>query len=127
MDLNPAVKALQQVGSGLQAAGQAAGQAVGLTPAKLQAAGAQLQVGTQAALIDAAKHVVRTIGVDSNLPNTATPGSEYGEISLPRPHCCCTHTVMALHTCLHPQTTFALHYPGFPKDAQMRLLVVSEC
>lgn len=78
LDLDPYVKSLQEVGSGFQEAGQAAGNAIGLTPARLQAAGAQLQEGTQSALIGAAKHVVRTIGVDSNTPGSDTPGSEYG-------------------------------------------------
>ena len=78
LDLDPYIKSLQQVGSGIQEAGQAAGSAVGLTPARVHAAGAQLQEGTQNALIGAAKHVVRTIGVDSNTPGSDTPGSEYG-------------------------------------------------
>lgn len=83
VDLTPAVEDLQQLGSELgtegQEAGQAAGNAVGLTPARLASAGAQLQEGTHAALIDAAKDVVRTIGVDSDHPNFQTPGSQYGE------------------------------------------------
>ena len=78
LDLDPYIKSLQQVGSGFQEAGQAAGNAVGLTPARLHAVGAQLQEGTQAALIGAAKHVVRSIGVDSNTPGYGTPSSEYG-------------------------------------------------
>jgi len=50
LDLDPYVHTLQQVGSGIQQGAQAAGNAVGLTPARLQSAGAQLQVsitGTQ--------------------------------------------------------------------------------
>ena len=78
LNLDPYIKSLQDVGSGFQEAGQAAGNAVGLTPARLHAAGAQLQEGTQNALIGAAKHVVRTIGVDSNTPGYGTPSSEYG-------------------------------------------------
>ncbi len=37
-------------------------------------------------LIDAAKHVVATLGVDSNQLNTATPGSQYGARPLQYPH-----------------------------------------
>ncbi len=81
LDLDPYLKSLQEVGSGFQEAGQAAGNAVGLTPARLHAAGAQLQEGTQSALIGAAKHVVRTIGVDSNTPGYGTPGNYYGMLS----------------------------------------------
>ena len=87
VDLTPAVEDLQQLGSELgaegQEAGQAAGNAVGLTPTRLASAGAQLQEGTHAALIGAAKDVVRTIGVDSDYPNFQTPGSQYGETIRP--------------------------------------------
>ena len=81
LDLDPYIHSLQEVGAQVGAAGQAAGNAVGLTPGRLHAAGAQLQEGTQAALIDTARHVVRAIGVDSNTPGSDTPNSEYGESS----------------------------------------------
>lgn len=65
----------------LQAAGQAAGTALGVqaTKAFSNVAEATRSVG-ESALIDAAKFGVRVLGVDSNMLNTETPGSQYGMV-----------------------------------------------
>jgi hypothetical protein len=36
------------------------------------------RVSGEEGLIRAGQHIVRTVGIDSNTPNTATPGSIYG-------------------------------------------------
>lgn len=82
MYLDPAIHSLQQAASSFQTLGQVAGQAVGITPARVHAAAAQLQQDAHGAAVDGTKEVIRTIGVDSNSPGFGTPDSYYGEPSL---------------------------------------------
>ena len=95
--LDPAIHSLQRAASSFQTlgqvAGEAAGQAVGITPARMHAAAtqlqqdahgaaAQLQQDAHGAAVDGTKEVIRTIGIDSNTPGFGTPDSYYGEPSL---------------------------------------------
>ena len=86
MYLDPAIHSLQQAASSFQTlgqvAGEAAGQAVGITPARMHAVAAQLQQDAHGAAVDGTKEVIRTIGVDSNTPGFGTPDSYYGEPTL---------------------------------------------
>ena len=95
--LDPAVHSLQRAASSFQTlgqvAGEAAGRAVGITPARMHAAAAQLQQNAHGAAaqlqqdahgaaVDGTKEVIRTIGIDSNTPGFGTPDSYYGESTL---------------------------------------------
>lgn len=97
MYLDPAVHSLQRAASSFQTlgqvAGEAAGRAVGITPARMHAAAAQLQQNAHGAAaqlqqdahgaaVDGTKEVIRTIGIDSNTPGFGTPDSYYGESTL---------------------------------------------
>ena len=107
--LDPAVHSLQRAASSFQAlgqvAGEAAGRAVGITPARMHAAAAQLQQDAHGAAVDGTKEVIRTIGIDSNTPGFGTPDSYYGEPPLAPAHImgCCTCIAMHHHVCLKCQ------------------------
>ena len=66
--------AVQSIDSMLQAAGQA----VQPTLQAVERAAAPAQATAKLEALDATKRFVRDIGVDSNLPNSATPASEEG-------------------------------------------------
>ncbi len=76
MDLSGAV---QGVSAALQAAGQAAQPAL----QALEVAAAPVQATARLQAVDAAKKLVRLVGVDSNLPNSDTPASEDGARTMP--------------------------------------------
>ena len=95
MYLDPAVHSLQRAASSFQTlgqvAGEAAGRAVGITPARMHAAAAQLQQDAHGAAVDGTKEVIRTIGIDSNTPGFGTPDSYYGAPSLAPGHMAPSH------------------------------------
>ena len=82
MYLEPAIHSLQPAASSFQPLGQVAGQAVGITPARVHAAATQLQQDAHGVAVDGTKEVIRTIGIDSNTPGFGTPDSYYGTPSL---------------------------------------------
>ena len=126
--LDPAVHSLQRAASSFQTlgqvAGEAAGRAVGITPARMHAAAAQLQQNAHGAAaqlqqdvhgaaVDGTKEVIRTIGIDSNTPGFGTPDSYYGEPPLAPAHImgCCTCTAMHHHVCLKCQLQYLTSPP----------------
>ena len=76
VDLSATVAALQQAGN---AVGQAVGPQLQAGAAELRALAAPAQASAKLAEVDAAKKLVRAVGVDSNLPGSGTPASQDGD------------------------------------------------